>query len=238
MYFVDRDRRVGRLAPRPLRTPCVVRPAERRGIVDDRCGGGRRLDPPGDRIGLHRQQRAVRSEQLVLVERAGREPWDENLPHSRLVAQSHRVASPVPGVEVADDGNAPRIRRPHGEAHPRHPVDHHCMRAKAGSEVVVLAFGQQVDVEFAEQWPEGIGVLGLLDRPAPVDAQQIGARAGGGSDEQAGLAHRAQRRLRRSRSSRATTVTANAPGSMTRTMSPDGVDAGRAPRRDRGCALR
>ena len=133
MYFVDRDRRVGGLAARPLRTPCVVRPAERRGIVDDRCGGGRRLDPPGDRIGLHRQQRAVRSKQLVLIERSGREAWNKNLPHSRLVAQPHRVASPVPGVEVADDGNPPRIWRPHGKAHPRYPIDHQRMRAKAGS---------------------------------------------------------------------------------------------------------
>ena len=97
------------------------------------------------------------------------------------------------------------------------------MRAEALREIAVLAFGEQVDVELAEQRPEGIRVLGLLDRPAPIDAQQIGTRTGA-------RARRTGRLLRiglsvgpQARLVARDAVTAKAPGSITRTTSPDAV---------------
>src|SRR5665213_2445198 len=141
MHLVDRERRVRRLPFGPLRAPFIVRPAERRRVVDHRRGGGRRLRPPGDGVGLHRQRSAIGAEELVFVERAGGEAGDEKLPDAGAMTQPHRVPAPVPGIEVADYRNAPRVRRPDGKTHTRHAVHHHRMRAEAAREIAVLAFG-------------------------------------------------------------------------------------------------
>jgi hypothetical protein len=122
-----------------------------------------------------RQQCAVRAQQLVFVKRAGSKPRDENLPDAGAVPQPHRVAAAVPTVEIADHRNAPRVGRPDGKAHARHAVDQHRVGAEARREIPVLPFGEQVDVELAEQWAKRIRVFRFLDWAAPIDPQQIGA---------------------------------------------------------------
>ena len=80
---------------------------------------GRSSAPKPDRVGLERQQRALRADDLVLVDRAVAERRDEDLPDAGVHALAHRVAAAVPAVEVADDRDAPRVRRPHREVHAR-----------------------------------------------------------------------------------------------------------------------
>src|SRR5258708_20747464 len=111
------------------------------------------------------------------------------------MTQPHRVAAPIPAVEIADDGNAARVRRPNGKTHAWHAIHHHRVRAEALAEIAVLPLAEEVYVEFAQKRAERIGILGLLYRPAPVDAQEIRPRPGARADEEAGVAHKAQCRL-------------------------------------------
>ena len=133
MHLVDRDRRARRLRVAPA-LAARRRRSRRNGAASATidAGRGRRLGRarrPGRPSAAAARRRGPSN--LVLVERAGREPRDEHLPHARLVALAHRVAAPVPAVEVADHRDAPRVRRPHGEAHARHAVDPHRVRAEA-----------------------------------------------------------------------------------------------------------
>src|SRR5579859_809940 len=56
----------------------------------------------------------------------------------------------VPAVEIADDADAPRGRRPDGEVDAGDAVDGLQVRAKFFVRVVVAAFGHEVKVEIAE----------------------------------------------------------------------------------------
>src|SRR5690606_13306158 len=67
-----------------------------------------------------------------------------------LDALPHRVSAAVPLVEITDDTDPPRIRRPDGEADPRHAVEHHRVRAKAVIEPPVAALAEEMHVEFAK----------------------------------------------------------------------------------------
>ena len=90
------------------------------------------------------------------------------------IAQPHRVAPRIPGVEVANDRDRARIRRPDGKPHAVHAVDRHDAGAKVRRQLEMPPFVEQVQIELAEQRAEGIGILGLLHRARPGDAQQIG----------------------------------------------------------------
>ena len=103
--------------------------------------------------------------------------------------------APVPGAEIPNHRSPARIWRPDGKAHPGNPVHQHRVPAQATSQVAVLAFGQQIHIEFTQQRAERVGILGFLYWPAPVDPQQVGAGARARSGEQTGIAHRAQRCL-------------------------------------------
>ena len=95
------------------------------GTTDAVRGGG--FDLQRHRIGLERQQ-PMRPEDLILIERAARQPRNEQLPHPGLDAFAHRMAPAVPTVEVADHGDALRIRRPDREPHAGDAID----RSSAG----------------------------------------------------------------------------------------------------------
>src|SRR3546814_13449524 len=77
--------------------------------------GGRLLLQEGDGIGLQRQQPAVGSDDLVLVEGAPLQAGNEQLPDADLVTLAHDVAAAVPAVDVAHHADALRVGRPDGE---------------------------------------------------------------------------------------------------------------------------
>ena len=84
------------------------------------------------------------------------------------VTQPHRMAAPVPGVEVADDGDARAHSAPRRRSarRRRRPIVMHIGAERLG-ELEVAAFAEEVQVDVAEQRAEGIRVLRLLHaRPA------------------------------------------------------------------------
>ncbi len=127
------------------------------------------------------------------MESAYRQPRNEQLPDAGLDALAHRVAAPVPTIEVSHYRHALGIGRPNGETHAQDAVDFHHLRAEAAAQLLVSALSDQVKVEFTQQQPEAIRVLSLLHQPArPVDAQAIGGAGRNPSAKQARCLHRRQ----------------------------------------------
>ena len=76
---------------------------------------GRSSERDGEGIGLQRQPLAVRADDLELVGAPGADIGDEDFPDAGVAALAHHMAPAVPVVEVADDRDAPGVRRPDGE---------------------------------------------------------------------------------------------------------------------------
>jgi len=73
---------------------------------------------------------AVGIEYFVFVERAFFKVGDEDIPDAALRVETHDVAAAIPEVEVADDGDAPRIRRPDTEADTCDTIDFNEVRTE------------------------------------------------------------------------------------------------------------
>ncbi len=68
------------------------------------------------------------------------------------------MPAPVPAVEIADEADAPRVRRPDREMHALHAVHRHHVRAEFFPQPQVIALVEQMQVQFAEHGPERIRV--------------------------------------------------------------------------------
>ena len=123
--FVDGDRRIELAAGAD--GPALFLPRQ---AVDDRGGGRAQFGGKSVRVGFVGQNAAVPGANLVLVAGPGFQARDEQFPDAAFTAQAHRVAAAVPGVEVADDADALRIRRPDGEGDALDAVDLAQMRAE------------------------------------------------------------------------------------------------------------
>jgi hypothetical protein len=82
----------------------------------------------------------------------------------------------IPVVELADHRDVARIRRPHREARAAPPVGAQRLCAQATAELAVPAFGDQVQVEFAEFGRQGRG-LGVQRRDVVFHAASVGESA-------------------------------------------------------------
>ncbi len=175
MDFVDRDRRVGCLRGGARRHPLGVRPGECLGPRHHRSSSGRGLGRARQRIGLQRQRGAITADDVIFVALAGLESGHEQLPRAGAVTQPHGIAPAVPAVEIADQRNAPRIGRPHREAHTFDAVNRCDIGAEAMRQVPMCALAKEVQIEIAQQGPKGIRVFGFVHAARPLDAQDIAA---------------------------------------------------------------
>ena len=159
MHLIDRDRCVQRVAARGRRRG----PRDCLRINDDRCGLGPDLRGKRNRIGLERQQVAVRAQDLefVLVSCAGCR--HENFPEA-VAAHAHGMAPAVPDIEIADDAHAPRVRREYGEGDARHAIERDRMRAELVIEPEMGALAQQIEIEIGQNRRKAIGVVQFDDR--------------------------------------------------------------------------
>ncbi len=108
------------------------------------------------------------------------------------------VAAAVPAIEVADDGDAPRVRRPHREVHAGDAFVHERMRAEPVVEHRVRALADEPVVERPQHRAEGVRVV---DRPRAVaHSRRAGGSAcaagSGPSKKPAGVALRERRERR------------------------------------------
>ena len=94
------------------------------------------------------------------------------------------MAPAVPAVEIAHHGDAPGIGRPDGETHASDALDVHGLGTEAAAQFQVAAFGQQVDIELAEQQDVDVDcprALPFIPLPAefPLDLENVGHQSFG-----------------------------------------------------------
>ena len=134
MYFVDRHRRRQCVdVPAPLHPRLVVPLVIERG--DHRRGERGPLRRKRIRVGLVGLVIVARRHDAKLVAMPGARAVGVAFPEARLVAaRVQEVGVAVPSVPVADDGHAPRVRRPDREsgAGPRRRA-HQAARTGAGA---------------------------------------------------------------------------------------------------------
>ena len=164
--LVDAHRGVVDVRTRPLRQPRLVPPGV--GGPGDH-GGGRRgdLGAAGHRVGLL-VPATVLAEQLELVAGARAQPRDEELPDAGPAEGPHRVGAPVPGVDVADHPDGPRVGCPHREARAlagaQGALEPSDVGAQHGPQLLVAALADQVQVDLADARQVAVRVVDGVDR--------------------------------------------------------------------------
>ena len=139
MHLVNGDRSFEDVAMRARLHPFAVakfvaRPAYHRG------GRGRQLHQRGEGIRFE-QQVAVAGANLEFVLGAFAHLGNEDFPHPGAAERAHHVEPPVPAVEIADDADTPRIRRPYRERDAMGATHLAQMRAQLVIHAIVLALG-------------------------------------------------------------------------------------------------
>ena len=175
--------------------------------ADDRSRPRRELEPEAERVGLGEHLPRAPGADLVLVDLLLDDAGEEDLPDPGLSPVAHRVHAAVPMVEIADDGDALRVGRPHRERRAPDPADVDDMAPQLLVLRQVAPFGEEMDVEVGEDRSERVGVV--LRPPVAVGAgdlepvredlrverevrleHPVGVDAGhGGAPRRAGVAH-------------------------------------------------
>ena len=185
MHLIDRDRGIDGLARRPARHPVAVLPRRSAQAPHHRGGGRRMFRPKAHRIGLQRQNPAIRAAQLVFVGGPFAQAGDEGFPDTGCPAPPHGVAAAIPDVEIPHHGNAPRVRCPDGEMRARNAFVCDHMRAQHLPQAAVGALAQQVFVHLAQNRAKAERIVEFPCRPGIGRAQTIGLAAGQAGHEQA-----------------------------------------------------
>src|SRR5574344_2210988 len=114
---------------------------------------------------------------LEAVEFVFAEFRNENFPHAGGAYHAHRMAAPVPAIEVADDSDVPGVRRPHGELHAFESLVFDEVRAELAVEFVMRAALDEVAVEIREHVGERVMIDdGILDVVFEADVQTVEER--------------------------------------------------------------
>ena len=110
---------------------------------------------------------------FVFVERAITNSRYENFPDTGGTQVPHRLEPSVPAVEIADDTDALRVRRPNSEARARNPIDRPKVRAELVVNAPLVPLPEQIQIRFAERRQERIRVAGLTPAPPMAGDHQV-----------------------------------------------------------------
>ncbi|MNZ99450.1 hypothetical protein D3C78_1187760 [compost metagenome] len=158
MHLIDADRLAALIHLRPMFPVGLIFPFLRQ----FRRGDGSVLRPQfgaaGIRVGLQGQKLAIGAEDFELVGAAGIDVRREDFPDAGILAEAHHMPSAIPIVEIADDGNTPRIGRPHGEVKTFDAFEFQRMRAHPVEEPEMRSFTDEIIVHGSENRAEAVGV--------------------------------------------------------------------------------
>src|SRR5712692_1243175 len=147
MHFVDRKWFAPRLSLLSSRHPCTIAKLVFR-FEYDRRSFRRDFHHEGIRIGF--EKLAPARIDLVLIQLTGLQSRNKKLPDAAVATTAHPMLRGIPTVEVANDADAPRVRRPHGECDAAISFVRDQMRAKLFVDAFVLAFAKEMQVKFAK----------------------------------------------------------------------------------------
>ena len=116
------------------------------------------------------------AEKLVFVEMPWAQPRHEKLPEPAGMALAHRHAAAVPGIEIADQADPLRVRRPDRERDPFDAVMQHRVRPKLLIAREMVALDEQVDVEISEHRRKTVDVVEVVPMPAAPHPQTVAER--------------------------------------------------------------
>src|SRR4029453_1063966 len=83
---------------------------------------------------------------LELIDCLITKPGDEDFPDARACVMAHWMPSAVPLIEVADDADSFRIRRPYRKVPAAYAVDHPQMRTELFIVAIMSALGHQMQI--------------------------------------------------------------------------------------------
>mmetsp|Transcript_28476 Transcript_28476/g.53356 ORF Transcript_28476/g.53356 Transcript_28476/m.53356 type:complete len:602 (+) Transcript_28476:712-2517(+) len=174
MDLINRDRLVDPVQRLALGHPTFVGPFMAIQLAHDRGRFGRMFSPKAKRVRLLRQQMTVLVQQLVLIGLALAQTRHKDFPNTGLTALAHRIAPPVPRVEIADDRHTGRVWGPDGKMRARDLFMGHHMGTKNAPEIQMRALGNQVFVQLAQHRAKAIRVISLPHMGAFGDTQTVG----------------------------------------------------------------
>src|SRR6266481_4757533 len=172
MHFVDAQGRTERILFASVLQPGLVGPGELAIVPYDRGVFRGGLEERAIGIGFE-DDGAKSMLNLILVERALAKAGHEQFPDARGPQRAHRVTTPVPGVEVADDTDPPGIRRPNREAGARRAVNDAQLRAELVVNALLFALAEKVEVNLTERGQKGIRIAGALNVSLMIGDDQI-----------------------------------------------------------------
>jgi hypothetical protein len=86
---------------------------------------------------------------------------NKQLPHTAATTRPHRVAQPVPVIEIAYHTDPIGVWGPGGETHPLHPLVLHTVGTEYAVDMLVLALPEEMQVQVADYRVKPIGVFDL-----------------------------------------------------------------------------
>src|ERR1700731_5194968 len=119
-----------------------------RRLGNDRRRVGRPQRPLRLRVRLERHDGVVGAKDLVLVEMTGAQAREEQFPEAADI--SHRHSPAIPSVEVSDDADPVRVRRPYRKRDTLDTLMYQRMRSKLAVARQVVTLGEQMNVDLAK----------------------------------------------------------------------------------------
>src|SRR5580765_4616831 len=101
---------------------------------------------------------SVQTADFELVVRALSHARDEDFPNAGRPERPHLVKPPVPIIEISDDADPLRIRRPNGEAGAMHTVNGSQLRAEFVINAPLIPFAEKIQVSLAQRRQKGIRI--------------------------------------------------------------------------------
>ena len=141
-----------------MRLMPIVAPYMRRGRRDDGSGRRAQFGLEGERIGLERQQLAIRAEDFKFVGTASTDFGQEDFPDARIAPAAHQAPPPIPAIKVADDRNAQGVGCPDREMRAAHSFVVNDMRAQLVEQPFVRSFREIMVVHRPQHRAIAIGV--------------------------------------------------------------------------------
>src|SRR5439155_11178024 len=124
----------------------------------DGAGVGAQFGAKGVGISFEREDVPARADNFIFVDGVFLELGEKNFPDARGAASAHGMDSAVPAVEVANDADALCAGSPDREVNAPNAFKRYDVSAEFLVSVVMAAFAHEVEVEFAQDHGEGIGI--------------------------------------------------------------------------------